>query len=79
VDSKSSRPGASVLVIREQQHVKNMSGGKELLVPSRLLYGLIPDALLDAYTFWQDESLAPRGTLPDDFLTASRGYKRLRV
>lgn len=53
LDGICSNPSTSVLVVRDQQHKKNLSGGKEVLVPSRLLYGLIPDALLDAYTFWQ--------------------------
>lgn len=78
LEGNSSNPASSVLVVRDQQHIKNLSGGKEVLVPSRLLYGLIPDALLDAYTFWQDESIVPQGTTIDDFAMASRGYKRLR-
>lgn len=68
----------SVLIIREQQHPLNLSGGKEVLVPPRYLYGVVPQALLDAYTFWKDESKAPRGTSMLGFPIASRGYKRLR-
>lgn len=67
----------SVLVVREQSHILNISGGRETLVPARLLYGVVPHALLDAYRFWEDESLAPRGTKPEDFARLSRGYKRL--
>lgn len=67
----------SVLIVREQQHHLNISGGRETLVPERLLYGVVPHALLDAYRFWEDESLAPRGTKPEDFARLSRGYKRL--
>jgi hypothetical protein len=78
IDGNASTPSASVLVVRDQQHHLNLSGGKEILVPSRLLYGLIPEALLEAYTFWQDESVVPQGTTIDDFPQASRGYKRLR-
>lgn len=66
-----------MLIVREQQHPLNISGGRETLVPSRLLYGAIPHALLDAYRFWEDESLAPRGTRTENMATASRGYKRL--
>jgi hypothetical protein len=33
---------------------------------------------LDAYTFWQDESVVPEGTAIDRFEEAMRGYKRLR-
>jgi hypothetical protein len=78
MDGQSAKPGASVLIVREKQHHLNLSGGKELLIPSRLLYGLVPEALLEAYTFYQDESLCPADTLPDNFVNASRGYKRLR-
>lgn len=33
---------------------------------------------MDAYTFWQDESVVPEGTAIDRFEEAMRGYKRLR-
>jgi len=49
-----------------------LSGGKEILVPARLLYGVIPDALLDTYHFWQDESIVPLGTTIDQFESAMR-------
>lgn len=29
-------------------------GSREQLVPPRLLYGIIPDCLLEDYSFWQD-------------------------
>lgn len=74
----SAEPHSSVLILREQQHHLNLSGGKETLVPSRLMHGLIPEALLDAYIFWQDESIVPRYTRQDDFFSACRGYKKLR-
>ena len=78
IEGISKAPHSSVLVIRESQHHLNLSGGKEVLVPSRLLYGLVPQALLDAYIFWQDESIVPVGTPEEDFATASKGYKKLR-
>lgn len=77
VTGVSANGALSVLVVREQQHILNISGGRETLVPARLLYGVVPHALLDAYRFWEDESLAPRGTKPEDFAHLSRGYKRL--
>lgn len=64
------------MIVRD--HHLNFSGGKEILVPSRLLYGVIPDALLDTYHFWQDESIVPVGTTIDNIENAMRGYKRLR-
>jgi hypothetical protein len=78
IDNNSSNPASSVLIVRDQQHHLNLSGGKEILVPARLLYGVIPDALLDTYHFWQDESIVPLGTTIDQFESAMRGYKRLR-
>jgi hypothetical protein len=77
IDGISQQPSASVLVVREQQHQHNYSGGQETLVPARLLYGVIPEALLDAYVFWQDESIAPRGTPVEEFERATLGHKRL--
>jgi hypothetical protein len=77
ITNKSKQPLLSVLIVREQQHHKNLSGGKETFVPRRLLFGVIPHALSDAYRFWQDESICPRGTSLDEFDLASRGYKRL--
>jgi hypothetical protein len=56
IDKSSSYPHLSVLVIRDAQHPDNFSGGKETLVPARLLYGVVPQALLDSYIFWEDES-----------------------
>jgi hypothetical protein len=64
----------SVVIVREPQHVDNLSGGRETLIPSRFLYGLIPDALLDAYSFWQDESDSP---LEESRRDVTRGYRRL--
>lgn len=78
IDGNSSNPASSILVVRDQQHHLNFSGGREVLVPSRLLYGVIPEALLDAYIFWQDESVVPQGTVIDQYETAMRGYKRIR-
>ena len=52
----NSNPRQSVLVVRDASVPGNLSGGKETLVPERLLYGLIPQCLLDAYRFWRDET-----------------------
>lgn len=63
--------------MREPQHHLNLSGGTETFVPKRLMYGIIPDALLNAYNFWKDESLVPSGIKPDD-KSMPKMYKRLR-
>ena len=34
----------------------NDGGGKEVLVPSRFLYGIIPQCLLVPFRFWRDEA-----------------------
>ena len=64
----------SVLIIRDPEHNENLSGGKELFIPSHLLFGLIPDALLNSYNFWQDES----SIALSDYPQVSYAYKRLR-
>jgi len=48
--------GKSVVITREASHEQNMSGGQETYLPSHLLSGLIPDALLNEFRFWYDES-----------------------
>lgn len=53
---------------------ENLSGGRETYIPPRLLYGLIPQCLLDNYRFWQDEKTVARGATDKH---ASRWYKRL--
>lgn len=75
VSELSEKSTTSVSILRNRQHVQNFSGGRELFIPSRYLSGLIPQALLDSYQFWRDESKAPsaRG-LPTEI---SRGYMRL--
>lgn len=78
IDQTTKTPAASVRIVRDAGHRLNLSGGKEVFVPSRLLYGVVPQALLDTYRFWQDESVAPKGVADDEYLAASRGYKRLR-
>ena len=40
---------------------ENLSGTEEQFVPARLLYGLLPQALLDTYHFWQDDDDNLRG------------------
>ena len=52
----NAAPMASVVILREKSHKKNLSGGDEMYIPPRLLHGLIPESLLDNYQFWQDES-----------------------
>jgi hypothetical protein len=77
ITGRSKQDTLSVIIIREQQHHLNMSGGKEIFVPKRFLFGVIPQAVQDAYRFWQDESVAPRFSAPEEFARASLGYKRL--
>lgn len=61
-DDIVSAPGAnpmaerSVLIVRDRSHPDNLSNGLETLVPSRFLMGLVPQTLLDSYTFWCDQS-----------------------
>lgn len=85
IDSGSNEKTSSVVVCREQQHPLNLSGGRETLIPSRFLYGLVPQALLDSYIFWQDESISSPGLRQqkethdiDDGKEFFEGFKRLR-
>ncbi len=45
----------SVVIIRDKNHPDNISGSDEQFIPSRLLYGIVPSALLDTHLFWQDK------------------------
>jgi hypothetical protein len=56
----------SCVITRGSDYAQNLSGGIETLVPARLLYGVLPQALLDSYTFWQDESDDLRGYPRDE-------------
>ena len=45
----------SAVISRDWTVETNLSMGTETLIPSRLRYGVVPAALLEAYEFWQDE------------------------
>ena len=49
-----SPPGPSLCILRNL----NAELGEQMLVPTRFLLGLLPDALLESYTFWQSASAA---------------------
>jgi hypothetical protein len=81
IDCIAANTHLSVLIIREKQHHLNISGCREKLVPSRLLYGVVPDTLLETYRFWEDESILPRGNTKMDEnnikMISAVGYKRM--
>eukprot|EP00760_Papus_ankaliazontas_P003017 PhM_4_TR11378/c0_g1_i1/m.4426 len=54
-------PGVSAVIFREYNANGNISEMKEQFIPSRMLYGLIPSALLETHQFWQDEADNLRG------------------
>ena len=61
-----SPPGPSLRILRNL----NAELGEQMLVPTRFLLGLLPDALLESYTFWQSASPTAgvhAGTLPLTF------------
>ena len=58
----------SCSIIRDTQHSENLSGSRETFVPTCLLLGLIPEALLESHCFWQDQTRVPGNT----------NYRRLR-
>ncbi len=49
----TTKVSASCAIKRDHAHPMNLSGGQETFIPSRLLAGLIPQALLDTHRFWQ--------------------------
>jgi len=51
-----SNPQKSVLIVRENAHPDNVSGGKETYIPDRMLFGIVPECLLNEYYFWMDET-----------------------
>ena len=53
--------GPSAVVTREASVPENLSLGTETFIPARLLYGIVPCALLEGYDFWQDEEDYLRG------------------
>jgi len=53
--------GVSCVVYREHNARNNISKGKEMFLPQRYLYGLVPQALLDRYMMWQDTNDNIRG------------------
>jgi len=55
----------SVVITRSWDLPANLSGGTETFIPSRLLYGIVPCALLNTHQFWQDEGDQLRG-YPED-------------
>lgn len=52
----------SVVIIRHRHHELNRANDSdETFIPSRLLHGIIPSTLLDAFLFWQDKDDNLRG------------------
>lgn len=71
--AEHSGQGDSIVVTRGPKIPHNFSGGVEKLIPEEGLHGIIPAALLDRYTFWQDTKDNLRGypkktTTPDYYI-----------
>ena len=49
------------MITREWSVSKNLSGGRETYIPTRLLHGVLASAFLDDYQFWQAEDDTLRG------------------
>lgn len=56
----------SCIVTRGSEYELNLSSGTETYIPERLLYGTVPQTLLEQYIFWQDEDDMLRGYPRDD-------------
>ena len=48
--------GIGCVVMRDPVVPQNISGTQEQFIPARLLFGIVPQALLDKYNFWQDDN-----------------------
>ncbi|CUF98849.1 Hypothetical protein, putative, partial [Bodo saltans] len=51
----------SAVILRRPTHPKNLSRSIETYLPHRFLYALLPDAIVQNHTFWQDEDDNIRG------------------
>jgi len=54
--TRNPHPEKSVVIKRDTSHPDNLSNGKEVYIPRRLLFGLVPQCILDEYRFWRDET-----------------------
>eukprot|EP00929_Paragymnodinium_shiwhaense_P090478 TRINITY_DN50674_c0_g1_i1.p1 TRINITY_DN50674_c0_g1~~TRINITY_DN50674_c0_g1_i1.p1 ORF type:complete len:4578 (+),score=1022.66 TRINITY_DN50674_c0_g1_i1:184-13917(+) len=72
----STAPAASVLTFRHYEELV-----RQLFIPHRLLYGLLPDALIKKYSFWRAETPTSGGLIVGDETfetdTPTRLYLRL--
>ena len=55
----SHNQSKSAVITRDSTVEGNLSLGKETYMPSRLLYGILPQAVLDSHVFWQDVRVQP--------------------
>jgi hypothetical protein len=60
--------------MRDASHPNNLSGGPEMYVPPRLLYGVVPHCLFEAYDFYQDET--SKGDMRGNGTRKVRGYPK---
>jgi hypothetical protein len=66
----SYKPSTSITIIKYPHHDKT---NEQIFIPSRYLYGTLPDSLLDYYAFWQnkDDSLTGYITRKDGYFSAA--------
>jgi hypothetical protein len=66
----SYKPRTSIVIIKYPHHDKT---NEQMFIPSRYLYGTLPDSLLDYYAFWQnkDDSLTGYIIRKDGYFSAS--------
>ena len=61
VRTPGDQSSMSVVIIRDATHPENLSGSKETLIPTRFLYGLLPQCIMIRHRFWRDETNVLRG------------------
>ncbi|CUG86246.1 Hypothetical protein, putative, partial [Bodo saltans] len=59
-DASTETPQTCV-ILRHATHPDNYSKSTETFIPSYFLFGVVPSALLEGHTFWQDEDDNVRG------------------
>lgn len=73
--NESSVGSKSLVVTREKNVPHNFSGTIERFIPRELLDGLVPEALLEDYAFWQDQKVRRRGPRSDFFPFSSASLR----
>ena len=73
-----AEPAHSAVITRDWTVEANLSLGTETYIPARLLYGLVPTALLERFEFWQARRPTSRAGRRPPFHNWQPGMRRTR-